>query len=163
MPYSKQELIEALIEFKNEYGRYPTRKDFKAKKITPSKNTFYRVFGSMENAIKQVELYEKGELIPEDEREIKSIKAVSKKGGFQCAFCGNYTNDADKYYSSMAITLSMRFIKLLKSRKGQGPFDGVMDSIYYAVFGGKNPVMRGALRSAGYLETFEQQFRSYSI
>ena len=93
----------------------------------------------------------------------KHLSAVSKKGGFQCWLCGSYTNDADKYYSSMAITLAMRFIKLLKSRKGQGPFDGVMDSIYYAVFGGKNPVMRGALRSAGYLETFEQQFRSYSI
>jgi len=38
----------------------------------------------------------------------------------------------------------------------------MMDCIY-GVFGGKNPVMREALRSAGYLETFEQQFRSYSI
>ena len=158
MSYSKKELIEVLIEFKNDYGCYPTRQDFKAKKITPSKNTFYRVFGSMENAIKQAELYEKGELIPEDEREIKSIKAVSKKGGFQCAFCGNYTNGADGYYSSMAKILAMRFIKLLKSNKGQNYFDGVMDCIY-GVFGGKNPVIREALRSAGYLETFEQQFQ----
>ena len=162
MSYSKKELIEALIEFKNEYGRYPTRQDFKAKKVTPSKNTFYRGLGSMENAIKQAELYVDGELIIEDEREIKSIKAVSKKGGFQCAFCGNYTNGADEYYSSMAKILAMRFIKLLKSSKGQNYFDGVMDCIY-EVFGGENPVMRKALRSAGYLETFEQQFRSYSI
>lgn len=54
----------------------------------------------------------------------KHLLPHRKKGGFQCAFCGNYTNDADKYYSSMAITLSMRFIKLLKSSKGQNYFDG---------------------------------------
>jgi len=88
----------------------------------------------------------------------KHLSAVSKKGGFQCAFCGNYKHDADEYYSSMARILSMRFIKLLKSSKGQNYFDGVMDCIY-EVFGGKNPVIREALRSAGYLETFEKQFQ----
>ena len=92
----------------------------------------------------------------------KHLLPHSKKGGFQCAFCGNYTNGADEYYSALAKIVSMRFIKLLKSSNKQSYFDGVMDSIY-AVFGGKNPVMREALRSAGYLETFEQQFRSYSI
>ena len=87
----------------------------------------------------------------------KHLSAVSKKGGFQCAFCGNYTHDADEYYSSMAIILSMRFIKLLNSKKVQGHFDGVMDCIY-GVFGGKNPVMRKALRLAGYLEIFEKRY-----
>ncbi|MQY60391.1 hypothetical protein GH153_00925 [bacterium] len=87
----------------------------------------------------------------------KHLSVVSKKSGFQCWLCGNYTNDADKYYSSMAKILSMRFIKLLKSNKGQGHFDGVMDSIY-SVFGGRNPVMRKDLRSAGYLETFEKRY-----
>ena len=157
MSYSKKELVEVIIEFKNEYGRYPTRQDFKAKKIKPSKNTFHRVFGGMEKTIEQAELYAKGELILEDEQEIKSIKPVSKKGGFRCAFCGNYTHDADEYYSSMAIILSMRFIKLLNSKKVQGHFDGVMDCIY-GVFGGKNPVMRKALRLAGYLEIFEKRY-----
>ncbi|MQY60235.1 hypothetical protein GH153_00110 [bacterium] len=88
----------------------------------------------------------------------KYLSPVSKKGGFQCWLCGNYTNNADRYYSGQARILSMRFIKLLKSNKGQNYFDGVMDCIY-EVFGGKNPVMREALRSAGYLETFEQQFQ----
>jgi len=87
----------------------------------------------------------------------KYLSPVSKKGGFQCWLCGNYTNNADRYYSGQAGILSMRFIKLLKSNKGQGHFDGVMDCIY-EVFRGRNPVMREALRSAGYLETFEKRY-----
>lgn len=56
----------------------------------------------------------------------KYLSPVSKKGGFQCWLCGNYTNNADRYYPGQARILSMRFIKLLKSNKGQGHFDGVM-------------------------------------
>jgi len=157
MSYSKQELIEALIEFKNKYGRYPTRQDFKAKRITPSKNVYYSKFRSKEKAIEQAELYEKGELIIEDELQIRSIKPISKKGGFQCSFCGNWTSGIEKYYSSLTRILTMRFINLLKSNDEQSYFNGVMDCIH-AVFGGKNQVMREELRSAGYLDTFEKRY-----
>lgn len=111
----------------------------------------------MEKAIEQAESYVKGELIIEDEREIKSIKPVSKKGGFQWAFCGNYTDGVDEYYSSLTKIIAMRFIELLNSSNEQNYFNGVMDCIH-AVFRGKNPVMREALRLAGYLEIFEKRY-----
>lgn len=157
MSYKKQELIEALIEFKSKHGRYPTRQDFKAKRITPSKNVFYRNFGNMESAIKQAELVERGELIVEDEQEIKSIKPSSKKGTFQCPFCGSYTTDSEKYYSNLTRTLAMRFVDLLNSNNEQKYSDGVMDCIY-KVFGGRNLTVRQALRSSGLLEKFEQRY-----
>lgn len=156
MSYSKQELIDALIEFKNEYGRYPTRKDFRAKRITPSKNVFYRNFGSMENAIKQAELYESGKPVLEDEQERKSLKPSSKKGGFQCPFCGNWKQNAEEYYSSLTILIINRFIDLLNSNNGEGYFSAVMDCIY-KVFGTKNQTVRRALEKEGYLEEFEQR------
>lgn len=155
--YSKKELIERLIEFKSKYGRYPTRKDFNAKKITPSKTTFYRFFRSVEDANKKAELYGRGELTLEDEQEIKPIKSVSKKGSFPCPFCGNLTSGSDKHYSTMTKTIAMRFINLLKSKDEQSDFNTVMDCIH-EVFGRGNPVMREALRLAEYLEKFEKRY-----
>ena len=156
MSYSKQELIENLIGFKEEYGRVPTRQDFNAGRIKPSKTTYYRTFGSIEDAVKQAELYRRGELVAEDKREIRSVKAVSKKGEFQCAFCGNYTSDVERYHSNLAKIIAMRFINFLKSNKGQDYYDAVMDCIH-AVFGGNNPIMKEELVSAGYLDAFEQR------
>ena len=113
----------------------------------------------MQNAIKQAELYEKGDLTIKDEREIKSVKPISKKGGFQCPFCGNYASGAEGYYSSLATILAKRFTNLLKSNNGQSYFDGVIDCIL-AVFGGDNRVMRRALALERLLEKFEQRYGS---
>jgi hypothetical protein len=156
MSYSKEKLLESLIKFKDEYGYYPTRKDFRAKRITPSKNVFYRLFGSTENAFKQAEAYEKGELVIEEEKKRKVKRPIKEKGGFCCPFCGNYTNNAEEYYSSLETILTIRFLDLLKSSNGQGYFEGVMDCIY-AVFGLENSTVRQELRSAGYLEQFDQR------
>jgi len=156
--YSKRELIENLISFKDEYSHYPTRQDFKAKRIVPSKTTYHRVFGGIENAIKQAELVERGDLIIEDEREIKSIKSTSKKGSFQCPLCGNWINDADKSYSSLVRILSMRFINLLRPKDEQSYHNGVMDCIH-AVFGGRNLMVRQTLKEVGYLEKFEKRYK----
>jgi len=157
MSYSKQELVEALIEFDKKNDRYPTRQDFKAKRITPSKNTFYRIFGNMENAIKQARLYEKGDLVLEEDRKIRPTKAISTKSGFQCSFCGSYTNNAEEYYSSLTTIIINRFVDLLNSHNGKTYFDGVLDCIF-KVFGTRNSKIRNALRAAGYLEKFEHRY-----
>ena len=156
MSYSKEQLLESLIKFKSEYGYYPTRKDFRAKRITPSKSVFYRLFGNMKNAYKQAEAYEKGELVVEEEKKKKVKKSIKEKGGFCCPFCGNYTNNAEEYYSSLATILTVRFIELLKSNLGQSYFEGIMDCIY-GVFGPENSTVRQELRSAGYLEQYDKR------
>lgn len=150
-------MIENLIGFKSEYGHYPTRRDFKSKKITPSKNTYYRVFDNIENAIRQVELYEKGELATENEREIKSVRPISKKGEFQCPFCGNWTSGIEKYHSSLTTILKMRFLDLLNSKSRQCCAESMMDCIH-AVFGRENPTIRKALALEGYLEKYDQRY-----
>jgi len=80
--------------------------------------------------------------------------------GFQCPLCGNWTTNPYKYYSSLTIILTMRFIELLNSSNGnaEGYFEGVLDS-FYKVFGPRNPVVRHELEKAGYLEKFDQRFR----
>lgn len=110
----------------------------------------------MDNAIKEAELYERGELIEENEQERKSIKPSSKKGGFQCPFCGSWTQNAEEYYSSLTILIINRFIDLLNSNNGEGHFSGVIDCIY-KVFGTKNQTVRRALEKEGYLEEFDQR------
>lgn len=157
MSYTKREMLEKLIEFKNEHGHYPARKDFDAKNGLPSRNTTYRKFGSIENAVKQAELFERGEQVIEDEQERKSIKPLSSARGFQCPFCGNYTTNADEYYSGLTTIIINRFIGLLNSNNEQSYSDGVMDCIYKA-FGLKNLTVRNALKEAGYIEKFDQRF-----
>ena len=156
MSYSAQEILEKLIEYKKKHGHYPTRSDFKNKNGLPSKNTIYRQFGTIENAVKQAVLFERGELNVE-EVERKSIKPISKKGGFRCPFCGNYTSNAEKYYSSLTIILTTRLTDLLKSKTRPCCTESVMDCIQ-KVFGTKNLVVRKVLNDIGCLEKFDQQF-----
>jgi hypothetical protein len=47
---SNDELINLLIQFKNENNRYPTTKDFKSKNNMPSVNLIRNRFGSLQNA-----------------------------------------------------------------------------------------------------------------
>lgn len=154
MAYSKQEILEKLIEFKKNNDRYPNRKDFDTKNGLPGRNTVYRAFGSIENAIKQAELFEKGELIIEDDRERKSIQPISRKYRYQCAFCGNWIKDIVKYHSSLGRILTMKFTSLLSSNEGESYFEGVLDCLIKA-FRPKNPIVEDELKRAGYWEMYE--------
>lgn len=87
----------------------------------------------------------------------KARREASRTSGFQYPFCGNYTSNPYKYYSSLTTILTIRFIDLLNSSDGEGYFEGVLDSIY-KVFGPWNPVVRHELQKAGYLEVFDQRF-----
>ena len=84
MAYQKKDLLERLVKFKETYGRLPSHSDFKAGIISPSKNVYYRQFGSMEEAINQAKAYERGELDFEDEAEISKVRSEIRKDGFQC-------------------------------------------------------------------------------
>lgn len=97
-----------------------------------------------------------GESIPRP-RSRKST--ATQHYGFQCPFCGNWTTNPNKYYSSLTIILSIRFIKLLNSSNGnaEGYFEGVLDSIY-KVFGPWNPVITRELEKAGFHEAFDKRF-----
>ena len=153
MAYSKQGLIENLVSFKREHGQFPTHSDFKNRIITPSRNVYYRKFGSMEEAIKQAELYEKGDLFIEDEPDQKPTRSIRQDKGAQCPFCGNQIRGTEEFYSSFTRILIMRFMDRLKSSNGDSYSDGVLDCIK-DVFGIDNLVVRRELAVAGYLEMF---------
>jgi hypothetical protein len=157
MAYSKKELLEELIEFNDEYGRFPTRQDFSSKKIAPGKSTYYRVFGSMDNAIKQAELYKTGEIEIEDEQKKNIARAINNKSNLRCFVCGNYVENYMEYHETFNKIVSARFINLLKSSNGQSYLDGVMGSIH-AVWGPRNPVVTRALLNAGYLKEYKQRY-----
>ena len=160
MAYSTTQLLDQLLEFKERYGQYPTRQDFTQKRISLSKNTFLRKFGSMEKAIEKAELYEKGDFNPEDGKEARRQEIhvpKLRKGGFPCPFCGNNTSNANRYYSSLKQILMTRFTNLLKQHNDPGYLNGVFAAIH-AVFGSEEILMREALRSAGFLESFEGKY-----
>lgn len=144
--YTKEGLAEKLNQFRSQYNRYPERRDWKEKRITPSKDTFYRIFGNMEMAAK----YAEGLWIKErKERHGEQAKRTRAKtpSGFQCRFCGSYIRNAGEYYLTLNKTLAARFIGLLKShngQKGQGYFDAVIDCIK-TIFGNNNDMVEDVL------------------
>lgn len=153
MSYSKQELIESLIEFKNEYGRYPTRKDFRAKKITPSKNVYYRAFRSMEKAIKQVELYGRGEFVFEEEQKTRHYSV--KRGKFICPFCGS---DKQKPfdYTTCEYIIRSRLIELLRKSENQYYSNAIFDCLV-SIFGRGHTEVEQALKKAGFYAQYMER------
>jgi len=153
MAYKKKELIERLVKFKDEYGRLPSHSDFKAGQFSPSKNVYYRHFGSIEEAAKQAEAYERGELEFEDEAEISKVRSGMKKDGFRCRFCGGRVSNSVAYYSQLTDIIIHRFIDLLDLNNKESHYQGVLDSIY-AVFYSENPYVLRELAKSGHLENF---------
>lgn len=155
MSYSKQEMLEKLIEFKDEHGCFPKRKDLV--NGMPSKTTLYRVFGGLDKATQQAGLYEKGDLIFEDvEDNIRLKKSMKKQRGFPCAFCGNYTTNPIEYYSSMISNITSGSIKVLNFSSSPKHTNGALD-IVLAVFGCNNSYVRGELDQAGYIDQFDER------
>lgn len=154
-PYSKEGLIKRLNEFRTRYNRYPTRKDFSEKKIEPSKNAYYRTFGNMQKAVDAAEEQWIKERFKPKKRHKK--QATRQPSGFQCPFCGNYTDNAEIYHSSLITIVTMRFLFLLRSKSKQCCFESVMEGLH-AWFGTKNPAVREELKKEGYLEKFDQRF-----
>ena len=157
MAYQKEVLLKNLLSFEEENGHYPTHQDWEDKSITPSKGVYYRTFGSMEEAIRQAELYKRGELVIEDRKRNRSTDFPEKQKRVRCLTCGQYVRNIGEYFDTLPKILSGRFINLLNSNNGQTYFDGVMDSIH-AVFGTKNPVIRTHLELVGYLEKYEEKY-----
>jgi hypothetical protein len=162
MSYKKNELIESLLQFKQENGRFPSRQDFQMGRVGPGKSTFYRAFGSIENAIGRAIACEKGEIVIEDKNSTTRSRSRSVPGGMQCPFCGGLVDRISEFYSSLVVVLSSRFIGLLKSRNGQTYADGVLDCIS-AVFGPTNPVIKNALLKAGFISLFENRHKTAEI
>lgn len=158
MSYKENELIESLLHFKQENGRFPSRKDFQMGSVGPGKSTFYRAFGSIENAISRAVALEKGELVIDYKNNSKKISSKTLPGGMQCPFCGGLVDRISEFYSSLVVVLSSRFIGLLKSGNEQTYADGVLDCIS-AVFGPINPVIKNALLKAGFLSLFEDRHK----
>jgi len=152
-PYTKEGITEELNKFRSRYNRYPTRGDFNEKKIAPSRHVFYRIFGSMDRAIKYARdlwIEERKEGCEEDTKRIKARTPM----GFQCPFCGSYIHGVEEYYEALNRTLSMRFIGLLKNRQeGLGHLDAVVDSLR-AIFGDNNDLVEDALVKNGPPEAY---------
>lgn len=151
MSYSKQDLLDRLIAFKNEHNRYPTRQDFRSKKITPSKNVFYRIFGSMENTFKQAELFESGELVLEEKQ--KTRHTISKKIGFSCPFCGS---DIQKPfdYATCKTYIILRFVEHIKKNHANKDYlNGIFDCMA-SVFGRDHRDVERAIGEAGFLKAY---------
>jgi hypothetical protein len=157
MAFSKKELLDRLVAFKQKNGRYPTHTDFRHGNITPSKNVYYRNFEKMENAIEEAKHYENGDLIFEEKKggETKILKTT--KGTFQCPFCGSWKSGIDEYCSSLTTIISMRFVDLLPPTEKECCFNQILDCIY-AVFGVNNPIVKQKLQMAGYLRKFDERF-----
>ena len=162
MSYKKQDLIESLLRFKQENGRFPTRQDYHKGNSLPGKSTFYRAFGSIENAIGRAAACEKGELVIEDKNNTTISRSRSVPGGMQCPFCGGLVDRISEFYSSLVVVLSSRFIGLLKSGNEKTYADGVLDCIN-AVFGPANPVINNALLKAGFASLFENRHKAVEI
>jgi hypothetical protein len=151
MAYKRQELIEQLLGFKAQHGRFPTRKDFDLKRIQTSKNAYYRAFGSLEKAIQQAECWERGEL---DLAEETTRRPVDKKPSSRCPFCGGAVKDVNDYYDTLPLIIVSRFAKLLSAPNGSNYSDAVLDCLL-AIFGRYNKYLRAALLKEGLLDRFD--------
>lgn len=160
MAYTDRELIEELLEFKRANGRYPTRKDFIVKRISASKNAFYRAFGSVEKAAEQAERYERGELSFEEEGDIRKAgkrPPARDEQGLRCVICGSRVSNLDRYYSSLLEHLLLRFGELLERENGGSYLEGVLSSLN-AFFSPRREALRSMLRKKGLLEKYDEMF-----
>ena len=147
MSYSKEKLIKRIIEFKDNYGRFPTREDFKAKRITPSHTTFYRIFGGRENMIREFELYENGELVF-DAKE----KTFENQPKYRCPYCDSQVHQPI-YSNSLSIIITMRFIDLL-NKNGNKDYANAVFDCFAKVFRVGNPEVEEALRKEGLFKAY---------
>jgi len=152
--YEKSDLITRLIQFKDENGRLPTRKDFKGKRITPNKNVYYKIFGDMKNAAKQVDLLQQGELVFEAG---KSVWHPALKGyRFRCPFCGSGLQAPFNYATCKDYILS-RFMDHIKNNlKNKDYLDAVFDCLA-SVFGEANADVEKALRAEGFFSAYQKR------
>jgi len=147
MSYSKEKLIKRIIEFKDNYGRIPTREDFKAKRITPSHTTFHRIFGDWKNMIRELELYEKEELVFDDKE-----KNFENQPMYTCPYCDSQIQQPI-YSDSLRIIITMRLIGLL-NKNGNRDYANAVFDFFIAVFRRGNPEVEEALRKEGLFKAY---------
>lgn len=152
MAYTQSDLVKNLIEFNDEYGRYPTHKDFEEGLIKPSRNVFYRQFGDMNKAIEKAELFRSGKL-KNVEPEYRKIKCRDQRA--QCSFCGNPVNDPNKHYDTIQVIIMSRFLENYKQSHSEEYRTAIFDCCI-SIFNGKNnQYLRKELEKRGLLEKFD--------
>ena len=153
-----KEMLESLVEFKKKHGCLPTRKDFEALKITPSYRTYYRVFKNAKNMAKQVDLFERGELVFEDERKEESMpnKATDRITKFRCPFCGSHIQQSFDW-ATCKTTIIMKLVKLIKNNSSNGDYAPVVFDCLATIFGEGHQDVEYSLRHEGYFEAYQKR------
>lgn len=156
--HSKEQLLEILVDFRGQFNRYPTRKDFEEKKIEPSRNTFIRIFGSMKRAIgKAGEIRQERTWKP---KEVKKTRSAKLPRGFQCSFCGEWNTGIGKYHDNITKVIVARCLALLESN-GSNDRKTYHDAVFdctYELFGENSLLINEALEQEGYLEKFKERY-----
>ena len=156
MAYSKKELLDKLTAFQEMYGRYPTRMDFRSKKITPSKNAFYAAFGNMPNASKQAGLYSRGLLPTEEEK--REIRTSRSRYRYSCPWCGsNMQRLLD--YATCSTYIRLRFIRLLKKNPSNTEYMNAVFDCSVSVFGADHRELERAFGEEGFLDAFSERLK----
>jgi hypothetical protein len=158
MAYKRQDLIYRLLAFKEEHGRFPTRKDFELKKIEPSKNVFYRAFKSLEKAIQQAERVAGGGEAPVEETK---SPPRGDRCSTHCPFCGSSVPSINSFYDTLPQIIVSRYLELLRLAAGDTYQDAVLDCLL-EIFGPKDKRLRSELIRVGWLDLFERRFKCAS-
>ena len=145
--YTKKELIEALIEFRDKNGEFPTRQNFKDRTFPISTKPYYNNFGGLEKAIEFTKRYQSGEA------ELEEYKIHVEREGFNCPFCNSFTTGADKFFSTLNYTLASRYTANLKEAGSQEETNGIFKCIF-STFHVRNKRMNEFLSNEGYLEAY---------
>ena len=156
MAYSKMELLDKLTAFQELHGRYPTRIDFRSKKITPSKNAFYAAFGNMPNAIKLAGLYSRGILPTEEEQ--REVRTSRSKDKYRCPWCGS-DQQRPFDYATCSYYIRQRFLELLKKIPLNSEYQNAVFDCLLSVFGAGHRELERALGEAGFLDEFSERVK----
>lgn len=154
MKYTKKELVQRLIKFKNENdGQYPTVKELDGGKVGISRWTYYKNFGNLTKTIEIANQYEKGEIQFEEPQ----IPLESKQG-FDCPFCGNWATGAKEFYSSLNRLLSLRFAERVGDPENHPEYNSAVLDCVHDVFGRNNVMMLNALAKQGKCDIFQERW-----
>ena len=162
MSNKKKELLESLVEFKKKYDRLPTRQDFEAKKITPSYRTYFRIFKNTKNIAKQVDLYERDELVFKEERKEETTpnKATNRITKFRCPFCGSHIQQPFEWATCKTYIL-MRLVGLIGNNSTNGDYTNAIFDSLFRIFGDGHKDVEFSLRHEGYFETYQKRVGAY--
>lgn len=158
MAFNKKKLLDGLLRFKKAVGRLPCKQDFETKAITPSYRTYLRAFESLENMEKQLDLYERGELVFKDERrvELTPNKATKRKSNFSCPFCGSNIQKPFDYCTCKDLII-WRLVDLIKSHSTDTEYCHAVFDCLAKTFGAAHQEVENALRREGFFAAYQMR------